>query len=415
MSGKVRGDGGVRDTAPAPRRLTAALSLDTLFGSLGLFSVLPILGLLLADRTGGAGTGLVGAGLFSYTASAGLSATLAHRWIARLDYRTGMLGALLTTGLAFGLFPYAGEGWALCAVLALAGFGVSVHFLLSRVLVAEMVAGGVQRNRVFSVLLVAVNAASAVGPFAANLLYEAADPRLLMLAVALCYAAAAAALLPGLPRGRRPRPASGAWPVGRAVLARVVRSPRMRRVVLAAGLGTFVYAQFFSAFALYVGKEFASPAVSAALIAGPSLAVALAQTGVTAVANRALRSGAPPFLLLACANLIFGASMVTLGAGLPPLAGAVAAVAVFCCAEMVFGPMTNTAFAELPIESSMEAFNLRQLCWSCGEALGSFAGGTLFLALYLAGDGALYWQGLGAATLVATAALLVAGRGSPGP
>ena len=72
------------------RKLRLVLAVDHLFGSTGLFSLFPVLGLLLADRTPGSGTTVVGVGLFCYTASAGLSALLVNRWLAAVRYRAGM-------------------------------------------------------------------------------------------------------------------------------------------------------------------------------------------------------------------------------------------------------------------------------------------------------------------------------------
>lgn len=97
--------------------------------------------------------------------------------------------------------------------------------------------------------------------------------------------------------------------------------------------------------------------------------------------------------------------MVTLGLALSPVVGAVLAVLVFSVAEMAFGPMISTAFAGLPIESSLEAFNLRQVCWTTGEALGALMGGSVFLTLYDRGDGRVYWEVLGIVTLLVTGLL----------
>ncbi|MGW0836160.1 MFS transporter [Streptomyces prunicolor] len=396
---------GESSEAEPARRLQASLALDTLLGSLGLYSVIPVLGLLLAAQSDGSGTAIVGTGLFCYTASAGLSATLINRWLPELDYRRGMVGAVLLSAVAFGLLPYTTAGWALCGLLVLAGFGVSVHFLLSRVLVAEVVSGSIGRNRIFSLLQIAVNASATVGPFAANLLYSPSDPRTLMTMVALCYAAAGAVLLPGLPRGRSPLATSGKWPVSRQILLRTLRTPTMLRVVLTGTLGTFVYAQFYSAFALYVGREFTSTLLRSAFIAGPAVLIVVLQPVMTAVSSRLLKNGTTPVGILGYANLFFGASMVTLGLALPPVVGAALAVLVFSVAEMAFGPMISTAFAALPIESSLEAFNLRQLCWTTGEALGALMGGAVFLTLYDKGDGRLYWEALGIVTLLATGLL----------
>ncbi|MEU7885533.1 MFS transporter [Microbispora bryophytorum] len=394
----------------APRLLRPALALDHLFGSLGLFSVFPVLGLLLAARSPASGTAVVGVGLFCYTTSAGLAAMAMSRLLPRLTYTTGMVGGVLLSAVAFGLLPYAHSPWTLCALLVLAGCGVSVHFTLSRVLIAEVVSDDIGRNRIFSLFQIAVNTAAALGPFVANLLYSSSDPRALMTVVAGCYVVAGVVMLPGIPRDRRPPATTGRWPVSSRTLVRVVRSPEMLRLVVVSTVGTFIYAQFYSAFALHVGGEFDSAALRSALVAGPAVSIVLLQAVVTGVTSRLMNSGTTPFTILGYGTLLFGASMVILGLGLPPVLGAALGVLVFSLAEMMFAPMVSTAFAGLPIGSHLEAFNLRQVCWSSGEALGSLAGGALFLALYREGDGWLYWELLGAVTLACTGLLLSSAR-----
>lgn len=402
---KETADGPAEPRQAAPRRLRASLALETLLGALGLYSVIPVLGTLLAARSPGSGAAVVGVGLFCYTASAGLSATLAAHWLRKVPYASGMVGAVLLTAAAFGLLPRAGADWQLCALLVLAGFGVSAHFLYSRVLIAEVVRHDIGRNQLFSMLQIAVNAAAALGPFLANVLYSADQPQRLMGVVALCYLAAAVVMLPGIPRRTRPPAASSRWPVGRPVLRQVLTVPRIRRVILVSVLGTFVYAQFYSAFVFYVAQDFDSAALRSFLVAGPAIWIVVLQAGVTAVISRLMRRGTTPFAVLGGANLLFGVSMTTLGLGLTPVVGAVLAVLVFSVAEMAFGPMVSTAYAGLPIASSLEAFNLRQVCWSFGEALGALSGGALFVTLHDQGHGRLYWAALGAITLTATALL----------
>jgi MFS family permease len=402
---RQQADPAAGQTALAPGRLRASLALETLVGALGLYSVIPVLGPLLAARSPGSGAAVVGVGLFCYTASAGLSATLAAHWLRKVPYAPGMVGAVLLTAAAFGLLPLAGTDWLLCVLLVLAGFGVSAHFLYSRVLVAEVVSHDIGRNQIFSLLQIAVNAAAALGPFIANALYSPDEPQKLIGVVALCYVAAGVAMLPGIPRGIRPPAASGRWPVGRPVLRQVVTVPRIRRIVLVSVLGTFVYAQFYSAFVFYVAKDFDSAALRSFLVAGPAIWIVVLQTGVTGVISRLMKRGTTPFAVLGGANLLFGLSMTILGLGLDQAVGAILAVLVFSVAEMAFGPMVSTAYAGLPIDSNLEAFNLRQVCWSFGEALGALSGGALFVALHDQGRGPLYWVTLGAVTLTATGLL----------
>ncbi|MFE0020206.1 MFS transporter [Amycolatopsis sp. NPDC059021] len=380
--------------------------MDQLLVALGLFSLFPVLGVMLASRGEPQSTALVGVGLFCYTASAGLSALLLNRWLPRLSYLHGMAGSALLSAVAFGLLPYVRAGWVLCGLLVLAGLGVSVHFVLSRVFIAELVPDDIGRNRIYSLLQIAVNAAAAVGPLVASLTF-AVDPRLLLALVSLCYTGGAATLFFALPSREYPPPTSGRWPVSRAVLGRALRSAETVRVLVVCVVGAFVYAQFFSAFALFVAGSFDSVVLRAALLAAPAVLIVLLQAGVTRVVTRLLKAGVRPFAVLGAGTVVFGVAMLLLGAGLPVLAGAALAVVVFSSAEMLFAPMVSTAFAGLPIESSLESFNLRQICWTTGEALGSLAGGSLFLWLRLRGEAWLYWHLLAWPTLAGVGALLV--------
>ncbi|MER8028879.1 MFS transporter [Streptomyces bauhiniae] len=398
----------------APRHLRSALFLDHFFGSLGLFTVFPVLGLLLAARTSGMGTGWVGTGLFCYTASAGLSALVLNRWLHRVGYRTGMVGGVLLSALAFGSLPYPTLPWALCGLLILAGTGVSVHYTVSRVLIAEAVGDDIGRHRIFSLFQIAVNAGAMLGPFLANALYGGGDPRPLMTVIALCYLLAGAVMVPGIPRGHRPPPTSGSWPLSRAMLREVVRTSAVWRLVVVGTLGTFVYAQFYSAFALYVGRDFESGAVRSVLLAVPAVSIVVLQTVVTSGVGRLMKAGRTPLTLLGYANLLFAAAMLLLGLAAPELLGAALAVVVFALAEMVWAPMMSTAFASLRTGSSLEVMHLRQVCRTAGDSLGSLAGGSLFLLLHDAGRGRLYWVALGVLTLAATLPLAFRDR-RPGP
>ena len=394
--------------AGASRNLRFVLAGDTLFGSLGLFTLFPVLGLLLADRTPSSGTTWVGIGLFCYTASAGLAALLINRWLPTLRYRSGMAGSTLLSAVAFGLLPYVDSGWALCALRILAGLGVSVHFVLQRVLVAEVVHDDIGRNSIYSLLQIAVNAAASVGPFVASFLYFE-DSRLMLAFISTSYVVATVIIWFGGPTDRPP-PTTSRWPISREVLSQSLRTPAMRRVLIITTVGAFVYAQFYSAFALFVGNAIDSAALRAVLLAGPAVAIVVIQVSVTGIVNRRLVVGTQPVTVLFGAAAVFGAAMLVLGLGLPVAVGAILAVLVFSVAEMMFTPMVSTTFAGLPLGSSLESFNLRQVCWTSGEAVGSLAGGSLFLSLYLGGNGHAYWLVLAVLTLVSTGLLTLSAR-----
>jgi hypothetical protein len=258
---------------------------------------------------------------------------------------------------------------------------------------------------------ISINIAGAVGPFVASVLYVSGDGRPLVAMVAACYLLGAAVLLVGLPRvlrsaTQRPAPTGSAWPMSRAGVAAVIRHPRAWRTVAVATLATFLYAQFYSAFALLVADQVTSSLLRAVLLSGPAIAIVVLQHAVTAVVGVLLRRGTAPMTLLGAATLVFGASFGALGVGLPLVAACLLSVALFALAEMVFTPMLNTAFAALPFESRLAALNFRQVCWTVGESLGSLCGGTLFLLLSHRGLGRFYWLTLGAAAIIGTLLLL---------
>lgn len=378
------------------RAFTAWLSADHLAGNLGQYMILPLLGVFLTAQVGG--TWIVGVGLFLYSASAGVSALLVNRWLPRFTIVGAMTGSTVLSALGFGLMPYSHSGMVQVLLIMLAGFGGSVHFLLSRVLVAEVVPDAVGRHKVYSVLQIAVNTAAALGPFVAGLLYSTADPRFLLSTVAGCYLLAGLSLRFGIPKGLKPTATSGRWPVSRAVLRLVRADPWIRRTVAICFLGAFVYGQLYSAFALFVARDIDSALVRAALLGAPALAIVVFQSAVTAATGSLLAKGRRPFTMLMYGAVLFSASMVVLGVGLPVVLGAAVAVALFSGAEMLFTPMVSTAFAGLPIKSTLEAFNLRQVSWTAGEAIGSLAGGTVFLTLHQAGLAHGYWLGVALGT-----------------
>jgi MFS family permease len=386
-------------------RLRWSLAIDQGLGCLGLYSLLPVLGVLLASRGTGSSAALVGIGLFCYSASAGLSALLLNRWLTRLSYLRGMAGSMVLTGVAFGALPYAGSATATCALLIIAGLGVSVHYLMSRVLIAEELHSAIGRNKMYSLLQVAVNAAAAVGPFIGGFLV-AVDARLLLVTVAGCYLLAGVFVFVGVPGDLRPAPVASTWPISRAVLRRSWAEPATRRLVLIGATGSFVYGHFYSAIALLVAQNFAGDKLlRGALIAGPALLIALFQSSVTGVITRFMRTGATPYAVLIYGALTFALALLTLGLDVSILWGCAVAVSIFALAEMIFTPMQSTAFAGLDIGSKFEAFNLRQVCWTTGESLGSLAGGSVFLWMYREGNQHTYWLLLTTFVVVVTVAL----------
>jgi MFS family permease len=415
MSRAVDRDAGQR-VAEEDRRfaITPPLAVDYLLGNVGQYSLVPVLGVLIATQDRRAGPAAVGVGLFIYFAAVGMSCLLVNRWLPRFRYTTALCSSSLLAAMGFGLIAYIHSFAGLFVLLLVAGLGVSVHLMLGRVLIAEYTADDVERNKAFSTMNIAANVAGALGPFIASSLYVSGNAQPLLSVVAVCYLLGAAVLLTRLPKalrpaGQRPMPAANGWPVSRASLAAVLRHRETRHTVLVATLATFVYAQFYSAFALLVAHKVTEPLLRAVFLSAPAVAIVVFQPAVAAVVNRLLRQGVRPLALLGAATVVFGVAVVALGSGLPLVAACFVTIALFSVAEMVFTPMLNTAFAGLAVGSRLEALNFRQVCWTCGEALGSLCGGTVFLLLADRGLDRFYWLVLGSCAILISL-LLVSSR-----
>ncbi|MGW5867232.1 MFS transporter [Streptomyces sp. NPDC055239] len=387
---------------PSRGRLTLVLSAHHLLVSLGLYTAMPVLVLVLSRQA----TGMAGSGLFCYTASAGSGALLVSRWLSRRRYRPTMIAGTALTATGFGLLPYMHGAVATLALLSAAGLGMSVHSLLSRVLVAEIVSGDVGRQRVYSTLMIAINIAASIGPFLAMAAYRDGDARLLFAVVAGCYLLAGASLLCGASPVLRTPVSATRWPVSRTTLHKSLRETTARATVVATFVGTFLYAQLSSALVLLLADEIASASMRAALFAAPAVGIVVLQAPATAVMARLMGRGVPSFVFVGAASLGFGGAMLVLGSGLPSAPAIIIAIALFTLAEPFFHSTVSTAFAGLSIGSRLEVFNLRQVCWSVGEALGALCGGALFLRLHRNGHGHLYWLALGISAMV-TITLLI--------
>ncbi|MGW1619081.1 MFS transporter [Streptomyces sp. NPDC002172] len=379
------------------RALRRTLGVNYLCCQFGKFSLMPVLAVMLARGSGGSASA-AGFDMFAFLMCVGLSSLLISRWLPRLPYAVSMAAGMVCSGAGFGTLAFTDRPVSVLLALCLAGFGNSVHGVLVRVLVAESLTAESARNTVYGILQIATNAAAALGPFIAGVLYVAGDNRSLLAFVGIAYLAAAVSLLVGLPFGLRP-PRTLRRIDGVRARMRTLRDPQCLRALALTAVGAFAYGQFYSAFALFVALAVEPAMLRAVLLGGPPILIVLFQSGVTALTNRRLRAGMAPQELLAIAVAAFGSGIVLLGVGLPVVAGAALAVAVFAFAEMLFGPMVSIAFNRLTNVSPITSSNFQGISLTTGEALGSLSGGAVFLACYHHGAGDWYWLALGAATL----------------
>ncbi|MET9252686.1 MFS transporter [Streptomyces sp. NPDC003717] len=391
--------------------LRRTLGVNYLCCQFGKFSLMPVLAVMLARGSEGS-TSAAGFRMFAFLMCVGLSSLLVSRWLPRLPYAVTMAAGMVCSGAGFGALAFTDRPVPVLFALCLAGFGNSVHGVLVRVLVAESLAAEAARNSVYGILQIATNAAAALGPFIAGVLYVGSDNRSLLAFVGSAYLAAAVSLLVGLPFGLRP-PSTVRRTDGARTRLRTLRDPECLPAIVLTTVGAFAYGQFYSAFALFVALTVEPAMLRAVLLGGPPILIVLFQSGVTALTNRRLRAGTAPQALLALSVIAFGVGIALLGVGLPVVTGAAVAVAVFAFAEMLFGPMVSVAFNRLTNVSPITSSNFQGVSLTTGEALGSLSGGAVFLACHHHGAGDWYWLALGAATLAGAGLHFARSRATP--
>ncbi|QUQ63821.1 Multidrug resistance protein MdtH [Kutzneria sp. CA-103260] len=375
-----------------PRRVSVPVVLDYLLSHLGFFAVLPVLPLLVERLHPGTGPLYVGISLFLFNFAVRGASLFCSGLLHRTRIRHAMTGGLVLAAASFAALPFAPGSIGVLVCLLLAGTGISTNGLMARVYVAMALESPAARNTVFSAVQVAVNVSAALGPIVANFLLAQSLDVTLMLAVAAMYLLAAGLVAVTVPAGLRPGDHDVRPPLRLGLLKVVVTDPLVRRVSVVTAVGSFLYAQFFSAIALQVAELTGSAALRASFFTTNAILVVVVQIPVTAYAQRRLSAGATPFGFLLVGVTIFAAGFAVMGAAGATLVGAFAAVVVFSVAETFFTPTVNTAFSAIPGDRPMvELFNLRQVAATAGESLGGFAGGALFLTAAQFGARPVYW------------------------
>jgi len=380
--------------------LRYTIGADYLASGFARFSLVPVLAIMLTRNSGGA-SWVTGVGLFGFLVCAGLGMLPVSRLASRLPYVVTLPGGMLCSAVCAGLFGYVHGAWLTLGLLFGTGFGISVHTTLCRVLIVQRVQNEQSRNNIYCMQQIMTNAAGALGPFIAGVLYINGDGRPLLMFVSGGYLLAAVALVVGLPKNLTPpktRAAKLAGPGRVAGPGRLLRDPEGRRACLATMGGAFAYGQFYSAFALLVALAVGPVLVRGALLAGPPLMIAVLQACVTIAVNRRLRAGATPLGVMIAGMVLFGAAIALLGAGLPMLIGSIVAMVIWSFAEMVFVPMVSLSFNRITSVSRVAASNVQGVAWTAGEGVGSLCGGAIFLLCYRHGAASAYWLALAAVT-----------------
>lgn len=394
------------------RRLVVQVSTDYVFSHLGYFTVMPVLPILLAAQFADHGAQWVGIALFTLAAAVRGGSLVVSRAIHRTPVRRTVVLGLLLAAAGFGLSGRFESPAPVLAALAVAGLGISVNALAMRAYVAVATDDVARRNGVYSAIQIAVNISASVGPVLANLLL-ATHRSTVLLVVSACYVVAAGSMALMIPAGvRLDRGAQRPAPILRLFAA--LGSDAFRSIAVAVVGGSFLYAQFFSAFALFINLASEDSLVRAGCFTLNAVLVVALQVPVSRWIGARLAAGEPPLRWLLVGVVGFGCSFAIVALGGTTVWSAYLSIAVLSAAETVFTPLVSTAFMEAGAgRPPIEVLNLRQIASTIGESSGAFVGGAVFLVAVRADHDALFWWALAlvaALTVALTAMTARTGR-----
>jgi MFS family permease len=335
------------------------------------------------------------------TAAAGLAASvygagsivsaLFGGWFAdRLGRRSSLALSMFSSAAAMLALSQARPLVAILAFSAIVGFTTELYRPASAALLADLVTPE-QRVAAFGLLRFAINLGYAAGPVVAGLLAQRSF-LLLFLGDAATSVAFGVLALVALPQGLRVE----AHLEVRGETVRAIAHDRRFLLFLGASvLGSFVYFQAQTTFALQVVAYGHSSVIYGALLAVNGVAIVLLELPLISVTQRLPRANV----------LTAGLLLEGVGFGLIPLSGATAwlafTVIVWTFGEMVFSPVASAYVADLsPVRLRGRYSGAWGFTWGIGLVLAPSLGALIYSTRHT-----LLWLvclgcGLVAATLV---------------
>lgn len=377
----MRPDDTMENTAgTGPTSATRSITLHYFMTNLGLFGLLSTLAVsLTAAGFDGGRTGLL---VLVFTIANKVSKVFLARWLDRISAARSVLLGCLTAAVGFMGLRIAGGLAATAATLALAGLGVSVNALASKQLAADASDRSGDRARIFSLINVAVNVASAVAAPVALFFVQRHEHGQVLTAVAAIYCLAGVTTYLNY-RLLMPDTTVRAPDSSLRGYLTVLRLPGMRPFMLINLLGWCCYGQLFNALALHVSAVPGATDRLGWLYTLNALLIVVAQLGVTRVAETLSKGRGTVTTVAAYTSFALGFAAVYLLPGFP---GAVVGVVLFTLGEMMFVPTMDVLLLGL---LGQESRALGYGVFSIANAVGEGVGGGLGVAAYrwLAGSG----------------------------
>lgn len=396
----------------ADNRAARYITLHYFVTNMGLFGLLSTLAVsLTAAHFNGAQTGFL---ILVFTiANKVAKVPLAH-WLDRISAPTSVLIGCFTAAAGFVCLQLA-DGIVLTALaLALAGLGVSVNALASKQLAADASDRMASRARLFSLINIAVNTASAAAAPVALFFVDHHHHGYVLTGVSAVYCVAGVTTFLNYSRMRLEVRVRVAGSSLRSYLT-ILGLPGMRSFMLINILGWLCYGQLFNSLALHVSSTLDSPDRLGYLYTLNALLIVAGQLGVTRLAESWTKGRQDLTAVAAYTTFALAFASIWL---VPGYLGAVVGVVVFTVAEMLFVPTMDVLFLKLlGQESRSIGYGLFSMGNAAGEALGGGVGVACYRWLSDDGHAAAFWL-IAAALALSSAALtyrLRAAGGDPSP
>jgi MFS transporter, DHA1 family, multidrug resistance protein len=322
-----------------------------------------------------------------------------------LDNAGDRIGTLVGSSLAaVGLVMLSMAGSTLVTFVALlvAGLGIAINNIASKMLAAAASDLLDRRSSLFSLINVVVNLAASIAPLLAlHAVQHALQQQALCIAGVLYLLSGiiTVAKIPGASHVIRERSRSffSAYMV-------LLRRSDFLHFMWINGMGWCMYGQLFNTFALHMSQTLHEAPRLGWLYTLNAILIVVCQMTVTSFVDRAAKDQNVVRFVMA----YFGFSLAfAVPALIPGIQGMIAAVGLFTLAEMVFVPAVDVALLGVVGQSQRAvAYSLLAVSTAVGEAIGGGAG----LALYQFSSTALgpssYWLML--ATIAVAFALVTA-------
>ena len=380
----------------AAKKATGKISLHYLLASSGYFGLLSTLVIVLsAKMLPAAEVGML-AGLFAMSSK--VAKIPLAPWLDKLSPAVSVLSGCSLAGAAFAVVGLAQQTMVLLLALLVGAVGISINALSAKQLAAAAADLSNNRARVFSIVNIALNLSSAVAaPVALFLVGRQQYTGVMLLVAGIYFLAGGVAYFNFNERGHSITHKTGSAVSFKSYL-QLFRIEGMKPFMLVNAMGWFLYGQLFNALALYLSQGLHLADRLGWLYTLNALMVVGLQLAVTHISQRVYQNNAMKTIQSAYLLQFIAFALPVF---IPGYMGALAFVALFTVAEMLFMPNTDVVLTSLVgAERRAIGYSVLSLSSAVGEASGGSLGIVLFHNCAHQGIPQFYWALLAGLSVV---------------